>query len=129
MVSHFPTVGVLGTGALVNLLISPASSLGIDLLNLEDAKAVTLCSVITSVGDSISIAQVKTLEKLGSLLRPNSSAIDFVRTRNAQLENDHETRFSVLVARSPHGQASAWTPTETARSGSIEYSVTPALAL
>lgn len=125
MVSHFPTVGVLGSGALVQLLNSPASSLGINLLNVEDAKDVALCSVITSVGDSVSTAQVKTLEKGGALLRPNSSAIEFVQVWNARFEKSHEFGFSVLVARSPHGQASAWTPTETMQGDTVVYSVTP----
>ncbi len=129
MVSYFPTVGVLGSGSLVQLLNSPASSLGINLTKVEDEKNVAGCSVITAVGDAVSIAQVKTLEKLGALLRPNSSSIEFVKEWNSQITYDDENRFSVLVARSPHGQASAWTPTETMRGDSIVYSVTPAVGL
>ena len=129
MVSHFPTVGVLGPGVLVQLLNSPASSLGINLTSVEEEKNAAGCSVVTAVGESVSIAQVKTLEKSGALLRPNSSSIDFVKEWNSQIAYDDENRFSVLVARSPHGQASAWTPTETMRGDSIVYSVTPASGL
>jgi len=125
MVSNFPTVGVLGSGPLVQLLNSPASSLGINLLNLEDKTDVALCSAITLVGDSVSIAQVKTLEKLGTLVRPNSSAIEFVMSWNERIKKSDGIGFSVLVARSPHGQASAWTPTGTVQIGSFNYSVTP----
>ena len=125
MVSYFPTVGVLGSGALVQLLDSPASSLGINLTKVEDEKNVAGCSVITAVGDSVSIAQVKTLEKLGALLRANSSTMEFVKDWNSRIEKDKENRFSVLVARSPHGQASAWTPTEAMQGNSFVYSVTP----
>lgn len=125
MVAYFPTVGIFGSGGLVQLLTPPASALGINLLNLEDSKDVALCSVITTVGDSVSIAQVKTLEKGGALFRPNSSAIEFVQTWNAGIEKSHGIKFSVLVARSPHGQASAWTPTETVPSGPFAYSITP----
>lgn len=126
MVSHFPTVGVLVSSALTQLLNPPASSLGINLISVEDGKNAEGCSVITSAGVSVPMAQVKTFEKKGFLLRPNSSSIAFVQAWNSRIEKDYKKRFSVLVARSPHGQASAWTPTEAMRSNSISYSATPA---
>lgn len=125
MVSHFPTVGVLGSGELTHLLNSPASSLGIKLLTLKDQTDVALCSVITTADESVSVAQVKSFERAGVLLRPSSSSFEFVQTWNQQLNDVQDSKFSVLVARSPHGQASAWTPTEIKQSDLFRYLVAP----
>lgn len=117
MSEEFPTVGLVGEGALVRMFNAPALALGVEILDIEpagDSAALARCSLISVIGDSIPISQVTTLESAGAIFRPNSTTMRFVKEWNTE-NSDHGTVdavFSVLVARSPHGQASAWTPTE-----------------
>ena len=131
MSSQFPIVGVYGTGALVQLLDSPATSLGLRLVNVKarsDADFAS-CSVVTASGNDISIAHMRILENFGATLRPNSSTLGFVKSWNDAFEKNGDAKFSVLVARSPHGQASAWAPTELVDTQSHSLFVTPAPSL
>ncbi len=128
MNSNFPIVGVYGTGALVQLLDWPATSLGLRLVNVKarsDADFAS-CSVVTVSENDMSSAHMKILEKFGANFRPNSSTFGFVESWNDAIEKNGEAKFSVLVARSPHGQASAWTPTELVDRQNHSFLVTPA---
>jgi phosphoribosylaminoimidazole carboxylase (NCAIR synthetase) len=109
MSDHFPTVGVIGESALVQMLRDPALALGVEIVGITDN-----CSVVSAIGGSMSSTQASTLEISGKILRPNSSTLAFVQTWNQErhLDVPFEGSISVLVARSPHGQASAWTPTQ-----------------
>lgn len=134
MSEYFPTVGVIGSEALIRMSLASAWALGVDVLNIKtvnDPIELASCSVATVVTDSISMSQVKTLENAGVVFRPNSSAMGFVKDWNSNREEggNLDTKFSVLIARSPHGQASAWTPTEIDSSPPTFISVTPALRL
>lgn len=130
MSEYFPTVGVIGVGALVRMMAAPALALGVDIVNLQtdigtaELKKYSMTSVI---GDPIPVSQVKTLENSGVIFRPNSSSMSFVKDWNESrdVEESFDARFSVLVARSPHGQASAWTPTEINEMQSALMTVTP----
>ena len=132
----FPTVGIIGAGPLARMCISPAIDLGIELLIFEedfkDLKAVHAfakkCDVVTLADDQVPLSSVKTLEAGGITVRPSSTAIENSRriASNAQPINfDYE--IAVLVARSPHGQAATWAPTQTLEKNGIPVmTVTPA---
>jgi len=127
MSEQFPTVGIIGEGPLAQMMAAPALALGVDIVNIQsDLVADAKYSVTSIIGTSIPISQVKTLESSGSTFRPNSQAMEFVKEWNEgqDLQEPYDAVFSVLVARSPHGQASAWTPTEI-----TEVTITPAPAL
>ncbi len=131
MSSHFPIVGVYGTSALVQLLDWPSTSLGLKLVNVNERSDADFasCSVVTVSGNDISLAHMKILENFGATFRPNSSTLGFVKSWNDAIEKNGEANFSVLVARSPHGQASAWSPTELVKMRGQSLVVTPAPSL
>jgi len=130
MFGYFPSVGVVGKGALIDMMRTPAMALGVELMNFErdpDAASLRQCAVTTWIGDSVSISQVKTLENAGVRIRPNSTAISFTKEWNERcnVTDSIEATFSVLVACSPHGQASAWTPTRINDRRTPGITVTP----
>lgn len=134
MSEEFPTVGLIGDGPLFRLMVSPAMALGVELVNLEKeigADLLTQCSVTSVIGDSISASQVKMLEISGQSFRPNSSSMAFVKEWNGSrdLAEPSNAVFSILVARSPHGQASSWAPAEILQAGSASITIAPAPAL
>lgn len=131
MPEEFPTVGLFGDSALQRMFIAPAHALGIEIVNLEkdgDAVGLANCSVISVLGDHLSDSQVRTLETYGQTFRPTSSALEFVNRWN----NDHKVNvrsgaaISIVVALSPHGQASTWAPSQIE---SMRLSITPAPTL
>jgi phosphoribosylaminoimidazole carboxylase (NCAIR synthetase) len=109
MSDHFPTVGIVGEGALVRMMREPALALGVEIVGITDN-----CSMVSLIGASMSSTQASTLELSGKTLHPNSLTMAFVQTWNQAhvLDASFEGFISVLVARSPHGQASAWSPTQ-----------------
>ncbi len=130
MSKEFPNVGIIGEGTLVRMLDAPALALGLDILNLElpvNSTALSRCSVSSVIGDSIPISQVMTLENGGAIFRPNSASIAFVNEWNENHGQVESTKplISVLVARSPHGQASAWTPSEITYGPDTATTITP----
>lgn len=130
MSEEFPTVGLMGEGALVRMFNAPALALGVDIVCFDssvDSGQLARCSAISVIESSIAISQVTTLESAGAVFRPNSATLRFVKEWNIK-NGDHGTVdavFSVLVARSPHGQASAWTPTEITSSHDTTTTITP----
>lgn len=130
----FPTVGLIGEGALVRMFDAPALALGVDIVSFEssvDSGQLARCSVISAIGNSIPISQVTTLESAGAIFRPNSTTMRFIKEWNAKNGDQGlvDAVFSVLVARSPHGQASAWTPTEITSGHDTTTTITPSLKL
>lgn len=130
MSEEFPTVGIIGESALVRMLEAPALALGVEVIQIEPSTYLDLharCSVISVIGDSIPISLVSTYESTGAIFRPNSSTIDFVKewNENHKQQGPVDAVFSVLVARSPHGQASAWTPTEIVSGHDTTTTITP----
>ena len=134
MSEEFPTVGLNGEEALVRMFEAPALALGVNIAGIDisvDPSALSRCSVVSAIGDSIPISQVATLESTGGLFRPNSTTMRFVNEWNAKNGDQGiaDAVFSVLVARSPHGQASAWTPTEITSGDDTTTTFTPSLKL
>lgn len=136
MRENFPVIGIIGSGALAPMLIGPSISLGVELLMLSvhaEESEFDRCSIIAPFDNSISLHKVKVLEKLGRTLRPNSVLLEFIKQWNESTGNpepvnsDSERKVSVLVARSPHGQAATWAPTHIEGSKSQRVSITPVL--
>ena len=126
MSKTFPTVGIIAGGPMAGMYVSSASSLGIDLLYLDPQDSAAKCDVVTIVGTSNSLTTAKRLEAAGVTVRPTFSAISLSKDRfNSEIEQD--AHVSVMVARSPHGQATTWAPTEILKSGGKwRMSITPA---
>lgn len=130
MSEEFPTVGIIGEYALSRMVNASALALGVGVMRIEpstDADVLARCSVISVIGDPIPASQVKTYESKGAIFRPNSSTIDFVKewNENHKQQGPVDAVFSVLIARSPHGQASAWTPTEIVSGHDTTTTITP----
>ena len=126
MSKTFPTVGIVAGGPMAGMYVSSASSLGIDLLYLDPQDSAAKCDVVTIVGTSNLLTTAKRFEAAGVTVRPTFSAISLSKDRfNSEIEQD--AHVSVMVARSPHGQATTWAPTEILKSGGKwRMSITPA---
>ena len=126
MSKTFPTVGIIAGGPMAGMYSSSASSLGIDLLNLDPQDSAAKCDVVTIVGTSNSLTSAKRLEAVGVTVRPSFSAISLSKDRfNSEIEQD--AHVCVMVARSPHGQATTWAPSEILKcDGKWRMSITPA---
>lgn len=149
MTSNFPVVGVVGAGPLARLLVAPAIDMGIDLLfyassaqdsaaqvadhviddigNLSSLRDFALhCDILTFENDLLPVSVIRMLEAQGAVARPSSTALIFAHERNQLLKWNNESalgesEISVLVACSPHGQGSVWTPSTLS---SKEHSLT-----
>jgi len=126
----FPTVGIIADGLMIGMFKSPANSLGIELLSF-DAKDVghsniQECDVVTIADQSNSLIIAKKLEAEGITVRPSFSAISAASNKfNSAV--DQVVQICVMVARSPHGQATTWAPTQVFRSKSKwTLSISPA---
>jgi phosphoribosylaminoimidazole carboxylase (NCAIR synthetase) len=115
----FPTVAIIADGPTAGMFMSPANSLGIELLSFDSkdvAKSnVQKCDVVTIADQPNSLIIAKRLEADGVTVRPSFSAISAARdTFNSVV--DQAVQVCVMVARSPHGQATTWAPTQIVRS-------------
>jgi phosphoribosylaminoimidazole carboxylase (NCAIR synthetase) len=132
----FPTVGIIGAGPLARMCMSPAADLGIELLLFEDdpkdLKAVRAfamnCDVVTFAENQVPLSVIKTLEAEGVAVRPSSAGLENSHGKAARDQTkDFDYEISVLVARSPHGQAATWAPTQmVGNNGDYMMTVTPA---
>ena len=130
MSKTFPTVGIIADGLMTGMFKSPANSLGIELLSF-DAKDVghsniQECDVVTIADQSNSLIIAKKLEAEGITVRPSFSALSAASNKfNSAV--DQVVQICVMVARSPHGQATTWSPTQVFRSKSKwTLSISPA---
>ena len=126
MSKTFPTVGLLGSAPHAGMFISPAQALGVELLHNADG---TRCDVVTVIDKSFSLSLVKGLEADGVTVRPSFSALS---ASNEMHEShiDEGSTICVMVARSPHGQATTWAPSEIIRkNGHWIMSISPARQL
>ena len=119
MSKTFPTVAIIADGPTAGMFMSPANSLGIELLCFDSkdvAKSnVQKCDVVTIADQPNSLIIAKRLEADGVTVRPSFSAISAARdTFNSVV--DQAVQVCVMVARSPHGQATTWAPTQIVRS-------------
>lgn len=123
MSKTFPTVGLLGSAPHAGMFISPAQALGVELLNETDG---TRCDVVTVIDKSFSLSLVKGLEADGVTVRPSLTALSDSREKH-ELHIDEGSTICVMVARSPHGQATTWAPSEiTRKNGHWVMSISPA---
>jgi 5-(carboxyamino)imidazole ribonucleotide synthase len=112
-----------------------------DLSALKDFAST--CDVVTPVDELIPLSVVKGLESSGIRVYPPSSALIYSHNREKLREelSSHsspswkvatstevfESEIVVMVARSPHGQATSWTTTQTVQeAGEIIFSISPA---
>ncbi len=102
MSKTFPTVGLIADGPTAQMYISPASSLGIQLLHLssQDAAHSNLqnCDVVTLADQSNSLIIAKKLQADGITVRPSFSALSFSAGKfNSKFDQD--STICVMVAR------------------------------
>ena len=123
MSKTFPTVGLLGSAPHAGMFISPAQALGVELLHDADG---TRCDVVTVIDKSFSLSLVKGLEADGVTVRPSFSALSDSSQKH-ELHIDEGSTICAMVARSPHGQATTWAPSEiTRKNGHWVMSISPA---
>lgn len=154
MPHRFPVVGVIGAGHLARMMIAPATALGVDLLLFAESpndsaaqmtshvvgdyrdldavrKFAKRCTVVTFEHELVPISVIRSLEVEGIGVRPSSAAFVFTHNMNDNLNANRvidrfDCEIAVMVARSPHGQASAWAPTQMIRrEGVCTSTVTP----
>jgi len=112
------------------MFMSPAISLGIELLSFDSKEeadsSAAKCDVVTIANTSTSSAIAKRLEADGVTVRPSFSAISEASDKFNSAVNQTD-QICVMVARSPHGQATTWAPTEILRSNTKwTMSISPA---
>lgn len=122
------------------MMIAPAIALGVDLLfyaeSADDSAAQVTnhvvgdyqdldsvrsfarkCTVVTC-GESIPPSVIRAIEAEGIPVRPASATFFLSEKMYNNLDHtshEFDLEIAVMVARSPHGQAAAWTPTLTIR--------------
>jgi phosphoribosylaminoimidazole carboxylase (NCAIR synthetase) len=126
----FPTVGIIADGPMAGMFMSPANSLGVDLLCFDSQDQIDSdiqkCDVVTIADQPNSLLIAKKLEADGVTVRPSFSAISAARDK-FNLAVDQTVHICVMVARSPHGQATSWAPSEIVMTNnSWRMSITPA---
>jgi 5-(carboxyamino)imidazole ribonucleotide synthase len=126
----FPTVGIIADGPTAGMFISPARSLGVELLCFDSKEHlqsnIQECDVVTIADQSNSLTVAKRLEADGITVRPSFSAMS-AASQAINSAVDQAVQICVLVARSPHGQATTWAPTEIHRSNNNwSMSISPA---
>jgi 5-(carboxyamino)imidazole ribonucleotide synthase len=126
----FPTVGIIADGPTAGMFLSPARSLGVELLCFDSKDAVhsnlQKCDVVTIAGQPNSLTIAKRLEADGITVRPSFSAMS-AASQAINSAVDQAVKICVMVARSPHGQATTWAPTEIHRSNNNwSMSISPA---
>jgi phosphoribosylaminoimidazole carboxylase (NCAIR synthetase) len=129
----FPTVGIIADGPTTGMFLSPARSLGVELLCFDSKEAahnnLQECDVVTIADQSNSLTIAKRLEANGVTVRPSFSAIS-AASDNFNSAVDQVAQICVMVARSPHGQATTWAPSQVISSNNkwtMSVSPTPQL--
>ena len=155
MKNSFPTLGVIGGGELARMFVAPAAALGVDLLiyasdpndsaaqicnheigSYKDLDAIRKfakkCDVITFINELIPLSIIRAIEADGVAVRPSSASLELLQNKEKNynvfnertLDIDYE--ITVMVARSPHGQATTWAPTmDVEKDGISVMTVTP----
>lgn len=151
MKSEFPVVGIIGAGEVTRMMIAPATALGVTLLpfasSASDSAALITHSVIGEYTDTeavkrfaehcdfvtfehglVPLSIVKALEAAGVRVRPGSATLEHAgQKHNGEDSIAFDYEITVLVARSPHAQATTWAPTQVIKSdGVCTMTITPA---
>jgi len=126
----FPTVGIVADGPTAGMFLSPARSLGVDLLCFDSKDGVhsnlQKCDVVTIADQPNSLTIAKRLTAEGITVRPSFSAMS-AASKAINSGIDQVAQICVMVARSPHGQATTWAPTEVLTSNNKwAMSISPA---
>lgn len=121
------------------MLVAPALALGVKLevLALPDGQGTASigtirefasgCDVLTFGNGSISSGLIRALEAEGVRVRPTYETTALAKELAVAEASAGDSELSVLVARSPHGQAGVWAVTTTVSRGSLgEETITPA---
>ncbi len=130
MSKTFPTVGIIADSPTAEMFSSPAKSLGVELLCFDSKDAVhsnlQKCDVVTIADQPNSLIIAKKLEADGVTVRPTFSAMS-AASEAINSAVDQAIQICVMVARSPHGQATTWAPTQIISSNNKwTMSVSPA---
>ena len=130
MSKTFPTVGIVADGPTAGMFQSPARSLGVDLLCFDSKDGVhsnlQKCDVVTIADQPNSLTIAKRLAAAGITVRPSFSAMS-AASKAINSGIDQVAQICVMVARSPHGQATTWAPTEVlTRNNKWAMSISPA---
>lgn len=135
----FPIVGIIGAGPLARMMAAPAIALGVTLKvfaedrndsaaqicdyvlgnyrNLDEVlKFARDCDVVTFENELVPLTLIKGLEAEGIRVYPRSSALVLAQDKTQPMK---EAEFAVMLARSPHGQASTWAPTRIVKSSGV----------
>jgi len=111
----FPTVGVVSDGPTFGMFLPPASALGVELIHCDSKAAVqsiaAQCDVVTVATTSDFPAIAQRLVTAGMTVRPSISAYSYSKD-SLGAKPVKDAQFCVMVARSPHGQATSWAPSE-----------------
>lgn len=157
MSKAFPTVGIIGAGQLARLSVAPAAALGVKLIlfaensndsgaqicehvvgdykNLSELKEFAAkCDVVTFEHALVPLSGIKGLEASGMRVYPTSAALEeMLKTNPTLLINEHidfDYEVAVMVARSPHSQATTWAPTQMIQEDGIcTLTISPAPVL
>jgi 5-(carboxyamino)imidazole ribonucleotide synthase len=153
----FPTVGIIGAGQLARLSVAPAAALGVKLIlfaensndsgaqicehvvgdykNLSELKEFAVkCDVVTFEHALVPFSGIKGLEASGTRVYPTSAALEeMLKTNPTLLVKEHidfDYEVAVMVARSPHSQATTWAPTQMIQEDGIcTLTISPAPVL
>ncbi|MCX6430973.1 MAG: hypothetical protein NTX12_08540 [Actinobacteria bacterium] len=117
MRENFPSLGLLNDGYQAKALTLSAIRLGItvDIYRgkLRDSEEldnfVQSSDLVTQIGDEVPISLLRNLQAKGNLVRPSPELRSFGKPK--------ESNVQILVARSPHGQASTWRPMDVIQHG------------
>ena len=157
MSKAFPTVGIIGAGQLARMSVAPAAALGVKLIlfaensndsgaqicehvvgdykNLSELKEFAAkCDVVTFEHGLVPLSGIKGLEASGTRVYPTSAALEEMLKTNPTLlikeDTDFDYEVSVMVARSPHSQATTWAPTQMIQEDGIcTLTISPAPVL
>lgn len=151
MKSEFPVVGIIGAGEVTRMMIAPATALGVKLLpfassasdsaaqithsvigDYADIDAVKRfaeqCDIVTFEHALVPLSIIKALEVAGARVRPGYATLEHAGQKLNGVDSiDFDYEIAVLVARSPHAQATTWAPTQVIKSdGKCTMTITPA---
>jgi 5-(carboxyamino)imidazole ribonucleotide synthase len=85
------------------------------------------CDVVTFEHELVPLSVIKALEVAGVRVRPGSETLEHSRQKKNTADSiDFDYEIAVLVARSPHAQATTWAPTHVVKSDGIcTMTITP----
>jgi len=111
------------------MFLSPASALGVELIHCDSKAAVqsigAQCDVVTIATTSDFPVIAQRLVTAGITVRPSISAYSNSKD-SLGAKPVKDAQFCVMVARSPHGQATSWAPSEIIRTDNRwTMSITP----